>query len=851
MSEEGKKKKRTRRRRRSRSPKLFAPLALAILIAPLAIGGVHAPVVLALGTLVATSAALVMRRERLEQVSLSPLTIAFSLLAITACFQALPLPGFVQQIFHSRGFDLYAAAMGVWDGADATGWRTLSLDPGASLARGARWSTLALASLAIANMPLEKGVGRLIGVTILAAGALCALAGTGQFLLSDELFLGFYQAQIPPKMASTFVNWNHAASLYVLCAFIGGHIAVEYIGDKQTWWSRIGLCSAILFGALPWLSHGASAWVLLLATGCWSLVALAVRRKNVRLTGAATRILQVATLGALAASSVAVFIGARLSLTGELQTSVVTRAAVTRGALAASLDAPVLGVGAGAVERTIYPYIDWSVVLPYGIAVIENDLAEWLMTVGWFVGGCAIALLVFSVLAPISLLERDTLISRDLLAAFWMGVLAILIAQLHFPFIALGLGLPLVVWFEHMRTRLLRKEGKLPDADATWRKKIFYPQVPRKAGWGVLATLVVAMLGAGILGQLSYASPKDSAFANLSSQERQQLARKLPSESRLFVEETQDALDKDDIARAKRAAARAYALEPSAAIRAMYALVLARAGEIEEARGHIQALLDPEVYSRVDVPIVPMVLEAIRDPRQRAELFLKSEPRIWWKIALLAEKVEGEFGATSFLLEIVSLSSRDHRPYEKLLDYYARAKREEMISIWTEVMFGSTFEDPLAAREVAVIARVESMARQDQDDAALAFLLQAVETTPEAKRLQDKLILLFPITKQKPDERARPLLEKALDARCSSARDSLRKRCFIVRGYLAEYEGDDEKAEEIFQRLRARDGHALELARFYARTGRCLGLKVLSAQGDERVRKQINALKQKCRRPAP
>ena len=127
-------------------------------------------------------------------------------------------------------------------------------------------------------MPLEKGVGRLIGVTILAAGALCALAGTGQFLLSDELFLGFYQAQIPPKMASTFVNWNHAASLYVLCAFIGGHIAVEYIGDKQTWWSRIGLCSAILFGALPWLSHGASAWVLLLATGCWSLVALAVRR---------------------------------------------------------------------------------------------------------------------------------------------------------------------------------------------------------------------------------------------------------------------------------------------------------------------------------------------------------------------------------------------------------------------------------------------------------------------------------------------------------------------------------------------------------------------------------------------
>jgi hypothetical protein len=95
------------------------------------------------------------------------------------------------------------------------------------------------------------------------------------------------------------------------------------------------------------------------------------------------------------------------------------------------------------------------------------------------------------------------------------------------------------------------------------------------------------------------------------------------------------------------------------------------------------------------------------------------------------------------------------------------------------------------------------------------------------------------------------LLEKALDARCSSARDSLRKRCFIVRGYLAEYEGDDEKAEEIFQRLRARDGHALELARFYARTGRCLGLKVLSAQGDERVRKQINALKQKCRRPAP
>ncbi|MEC9397270.1 MAG: hypothetical protein VX475_06620, partial [Myxococcota bacterium] len=199
----------------------------------------------------------------------------------------------------------------------------------------------------------------------------------------------------------------------------------------------------------------------------------------------------------------------------------------------------------------------------------------------------------------------------------------------------------------------------------------------------------------------------------------------------------------------------------------------------------------------------------------------------------------------------VSLSSRDHRPYEALLEYYARVKREEMVAIWTEVMFGSTFDDPVAAREVAVIARVETMRRQKQDDAALAFLLQAVETTPDATRLQDKLILFFPITKQEPDERARLLLEKSLDARCSRARDTLRRRCFVVRGHMAEYEGDDDRAEQIFQRLRTRDGHALELARFYARTGRCLGLKVLSAQGDERVRKQINALKQKCRRPVP
>lgn len=851
MSEEGKKRTRTRKRRRSRSPKLFAPLALAILFAPLAIGGVHAPVVLALGVLVLFSATLVLRRERLEHVILSPLTIAFSLLAITACFQAIPLPGFLQKLFHSRGFELCRDAMSVWEGADATGWRTLSLDPGASLARAARWSTLALASLTVANMPMEKGVGRLIGVTILAAGALCALVGTGQLLLSDELFLGFYQAQIPPKMASTFVNWNHAASLYVLCAFIGGHIAVEYIGDKQTWWSRIGLCAAILFGALPWLSEGVSAWALLLATGAWALCALAIRRKQSRLSKRSVRLFQLTTLCALAASSLVVFIGARLPVAGDLVTSVTTRAEVTKGALATSLDAPLLGVGAGAVERVIYPYIDWSVVLPYGIAVIENDLAEWLMTVGWFVGGCAIALLVFSVLAPIALLERDTLISRDFLAAFWMGVLAILIAQLHFPFIALGLGLPLVVWWEHARARLLRKEGNLPEASSPWRERIFYPQVSRKVGWGVWAMLAGLLLGAGIFCQLPDASPKDNTFASLSSQERQQLAKKLPSESRLFVEETQDALDKGDIARARRAAARAYALEPSAALRAMYALVLARDGDMEAARGHIQALLDPVVYSRVDVPIVPMVLEAIRDPKQRAELFLQSEPRIWREITLLVEKVEGEFGATSFLLELVSLSSRDHRPYEALLEYYARVKREEMVAIWTEVMFGSTFDDPVAAREVAVIARVETMRRQKQDDAALAFLLQAVETTPDATRLQDKLILFFPITKQEPDERARLLLEKSLDARCSRARDTLRRRCFVVRGHMAEYEGDDDRAEQIFQRLRTRDGHALELARFYARTGRCLGLKVLSAQGDERVRKQINALKQKCRRPVP
>ena len=105
--------------------------AIALVGAPLAIGAVHLPVVLAvsaLGCLALLLLALSLRGHRLHVGWLAPLLLAIDAIVLA---QLLPLPHGLVAAIAPRTAELYSAA-------GVTSWHPLSLDPAATAAEAAK-----------------------------------------------------------------------------------------------------------------------------------------------------------------------------------------------------------------------------------------------------------------------------------------------------------------------------------------------------------------------------------------------------------------------------------------------------------------------------------------------------------------------------------------------------------------------------------------------------------------------------------------------------------------------------------------------------------------------------------------
>ncbi|MEZ4266321.1 MAG: O-antigen ligase family protein [Myxococcota bacterium] len=201
-------------------------VALAVVAAPLAIGGVHAPTRIALAALTLTGLALTMlgqsRRPRSMHLGLTGL--ALSALLVWTFIQWVPLPaGLVGLLSPASAAARVDAAAAL--GTTAPSWHPISLDgPRTALAFVSLLGVWA-AYVTGANQRRQSDRRELIPLAVIAAALTVAVVSLVQTLLGATQIYGSYHASIDLRaehFLTTFVNANHAAALFLLgsaCAF--------------------------------------------------------------------------------------------------------------------------------------------------------------------------------------------------------------------------------------------------------------------------------------------------------------------------------------------------------------------------------------------------------------------------------------------------------------------------------------------------------------------------------------------------------------------------------------------------------------------------------------------------------
>ena len=803
-----------------------------VIVAPLALGAVHLPVVLALLGAALVALALILWSRRPGPVRWPVLASPFALLGAWGLLQLLPLGQPLHGWLDPAGWQLYlegARAAGIDPGA-----RPLSLDPARTADRIARYALLVVALMAVSNLPRTRWRQRWLGATVLGAGALTLAVGGLQDWAAPGLYLGFYQADRPPTWGSTFVNWNQASSLYAACAMVAAAFAMPGRDTSRDATRRRRVALALVFVCLgPTLLHESlGSWLMVLGAGALLVLAGSSRRLE--------------RAGALVVGGIAALVGAwalawalawgrvaRGWLRGwPWPINALERAHVARATLRVSAEHARVGAGLGAVERTIYPHLGWAEHRRVFIEVAEHELLEWLLGAGWLVGGLAVALLLAAWLAPLAV-RRDG--PRQLYPVAF-GAFVVGIAQLHFPFFMVGLGLALLVWWQACLERgLMRTESH-----EGWRGAL-----ARRARltllWrhGVAAGLVVALagLGAGAL-SLASAPPPDEALAEAPRAELEALIHQIPSEGRVYMGLARHALEADELERAARLARRAWALEAMPHARILLAHTLWRAGEREAAVVHYRTTW----ASSHDIELaLRSSLELAREPAQRAQLLGPARPKIWRRAAGLVAATEGRGAALDLALALVEARPQDVEAHALVLDLYGQAGRAELALLWARSMFYTDFEDRERAAEVAYQAWIDNLIALGQRERALEVIERALEELPEHEALAWRVLELAGARSEwSPEMAAR--VEDAFARACrGTLRVSQRRRCNELRARRLEHRGELEEAERQRRLIMERTQDPRQLASFLVRRRRCAALRHLAARWRARADEQLEA----------
>ena len=372
-------------------------LAATIGLAPLLVGGVHRPAVLAIlvGVSVAFLCGLAGEWVRGGALRGHAYSILFWLALVLPLAQLVPLPSAARRLVDPAGAALLDNAPG---GLPAV-WPA-SLDPQSTAEEVATAAAALVVFLLALNGAARRRQRRVLLQAVALAGVAAVVSGAVHRIFGIDRLYGLFDVTAP-VLPGPFINPNHCAELFELAAFAALALAMGSEGEIRVAWYVAGGLSAA--AALATLSRGS---LLALFGGGVTFVALRLHADRAAepdpsAPGAPAtpwgRTLGW-TLGALVCLiSVAVAIGATPVLDEVAHTSFAhgtEKTMVWRDAWPVVLHHP-FGIGRHAFDRVFPAYKTLGVSSRFEF--VENAPLQALIDVGW--AGCAILALALGWLA--------------------------------------------------------------------------------------------------------------------------------------------------------------------------------------------------------------------------------------------------------------------------------------------------------------------------------------------------------------------------------------------------------------------------------------------------------------------
>lgn len=390
-------------------------LALAVLGSVLAVGSVHAPVVVVMGLLAIAAATSALRMGTRSQPWVSAPAILIFALAAYSLAQAVPVPAKLLGSLAPANADVWQRAL-LPLGEAGPNWVSLSLDPGASVLEGLKWFSYACVFTAASIVAARRGPGW--GVSLMFVCGLAASLTTVVHGLSGATKVyGIYQPQFPAAAwhVGPLLNPNNLAGYLNLAAVCGMGLMLSARPPAPPWMIGVGLAVIVSVS----VTSGSRGGVLVLLTGTLILAAIVAWQRRAGASQARTsRSASWMMLAAAGGGAALAFLGGGPEVWQELRDKNLSKLMMIDWVQPMVREHRWFGIGRGAFESVFPAYRTEPGNIVFAHA--ESFPAQWISEWGVPVGAAAAGYLCW-LFRPHRLGVRCSAVA----AGAWVGVLTL------------------------------------------------------------------------------------------------------------------------------------------------------------------------------------------------------------------------------------------------------------------------------------------------------------------------------------------------------------------------------------------------------------------------------------------
>jgi hypothetical protein len=832
-----------------------------LLLTPLAVGGVHSEVALVIAAIGVCLLAGEYWTESREYVFASLPSMAFWLGALVCLFQVVPLPRDLVAFLSPHASGLFHDGwLGMFGESSGLGWQSLSMGPARTAGWGARWLAMGvMAALTIRRANRRHAVRNLLRV-VAASGLLVLAMGVVQTLAGADRILFLYEPEADIRRYTTFVSTNHAAVFY----FLGGLSALGLAGDRGR--EHLGECVGAGVTFVVLVGAGFQCQSLASVIAFFAMLVVFTVLLVARDPGADARYSSYVLYGFGAGLGLVVvgFAGQMVGLFpatierwiaevfpllswSEWKHDLAVRLELVRAGFRAIPDFWRLGAGAGATEYILAPYIDWSQIRPATVPTVENEPLEWLLHYGVFVGPTLGLLLgTYLVFGATRFAARMRL--RYAIGAS-VALFAAIVAQFHFPLVALGIVVPLVCLLEIALFPVRRSERDAGTTTATALLKRGVVRLPVSvARWGVVAAAGALALFAVISHESSIDLPESGEEASeMTSEELQRLVRLTPSDGDVFVFGVSKALREGDIETAVRRAEYGYEVEPTANMGIVLARAYREAGRTEEAvrtyRRVFSDRFDRVPHEWLSGELVP----DLKRPELVARALVEADPDHWRVAARTLVDARGPSAAASFGLELVELLPDEPRGYVVTIKNYLRMEHYALAEMWARRLLERDLQTPEGGRPAGYGLLIRVLEKQGREGRAREVAVEAMRKVPESEDVAIRVASVVTEKTEAPTEGEVRAVADAMPLVCRHRGKPWRKSlCWRAEAWLAEQRGDTTGARYAYRRIAEKLDRPRRYLAFLARQRRCDELSEFLAERRSSKERDFSGYLERC-----